>query len=602
MSARRVTVEPAPADPPAQPAVRAPGRADAWVRPDLEAENVLLRTAIDRLPHGLCMFDGEDRLLLCNRRYGEVWGLAEALLQPGTPFAEIIAAVPATETEASRAARPQPGTTGVRRREWRLADGRVIEVVVTRLADGSCVAVHEDVTSQREAAERIAFFAHHDALTALPNRAVLREELGRLLQRRAHGEDLALLYIDLDRFKRVNDSHGHATGDGLLREVAARLRACARKTDLVARLAGDEFAIVQCGAPQPGASRALARRVIDALTAPIELAGLPLHIGASVGVAVAPFDGEDADSLLRNADLALYRAKADGRGTLRYYEPDMDRRARERRALEAELRQALDGGQFELAYQPQLRLADGALCGVEALLRWNHPQRGRVSPAEFVPLAEDTGLIVPIGRWVLAQACRDAAGWPPALRVAVNVSAVQFRKGVLLRDVVDALRSSGLPPRRLEVEITESVMLAEPEHAIGLLGRLRELGVHVAMDDFGTGYSSLSTLHSFPFDRLKIDRSFVAGLECDDGARSIVRAVAGLGRSLGIATTVEGVETEAQLEIARREGCSEVQGYLYSPPRPAHEITALLPSFRFPSEAGADGDGRGKAGQETDRA
>jgi diguanylate cyclase (GGDEF)-like protein len=545
----------------------------------LAAESDLLRRAIEQLPHGLCMFDGDDRLLLANRRYGELWALPPTLTQPGTPFAEIMAATRGQETASSRSHQPLPGTEGVRRREWRMEDGRTIEVVVTRLADGSCVAVHQDVTVQRAAEARIAYLARHDALTGLANRAVLREELQRQLLRCARGEDLAVLYLDLDQFKPVNDSHGHGVGDGLLREVACRLRGCARETDLVARLGGDEFAVVQCGVPQPSSSRQLARRIVDALAEPVDVAGLRLHIGTSVGVAVAPFDGEDPDTLLKHADLALYRAKADGRGTLRYFEPEMDRRANERRVLEAELREALETGQFFLEYQPQLRLDETAVSGVEALLRWRHPVRGRVSPADFVPLAEETGLIVPIGRWVLEQACRDATAWPDTLRVAVNASAVQFRHGALLRDVMHALQLSGLPPQRLEVEVTESVMLQDQEQSVALLHRLRELGVRIAMDDFGTGYSSLSTLHRFPFDRIKIDRSFVADLEHRADARSIVRAVAGLGRSLGIATTIEGVENEAQLAIARLEGCAEVQGFIYSRPRPACEIADFVAHF-----------------------
>ncbi len=407
---------------------------------------------------------------------------------------------------------------------------------------------------------------------------MLREELVRLLARNARGEDLALLYLDLDRFKAVNDSHGHPVGDELLRAVAARLRACVRDSDLVARLGGDEFAVAQCGAPQPAASRQLAQRLIEALAAPFELAGVQAHIGASVGIAVAPFDGDDPDTLLKNADLALYRAEADGRGTMRYFEPAMDERARLRRALEADLREALAQGQLHLEYQPLVRLTDGMVGGVEALLRWRHPARGGVSPAEFVPLAEDNGLIVPIGRWVLEQACRDALRWPASVRVAVNVSAVQFRQDTLLRDVAHALAHSGLPATRLELEITESVMLREPAQAVAQLRQLRAHGVHIALDDFGTGYSSLATLHAFAFDRLKIDRSFVRDLGARDDARSIVRAVAGLGRSLGIATTVEGVETAEQLAIARDEGCVEAQGYLFSRPRPADEIAAFVAS------------------------
>jgi diguanylate cyclase (GGDEF)-like protein len=537
----------------------------------------MLRLAIERLPLGMCMFDSADRLLLANRRYREIWDLPDAVTLPGTPFAAIMAATRGREADWSRAVQGAPSDQDrTRRREWLMDDGRTIEVVVTRLADGTSVAVHEDVTAQRRDAAQISYLARHDALTGLANRSVLLEELGHLLNRNARGEDLALLYLYLDQFKAVNDSHGHSVGDELLRQVASRLRACVRDSDLVARLGGDEFAIVQCGAPQPMASRLLAQRLIDALSATFELGEIHAHIGTSIGIAVAPFDGDTPETLLRNADLALYRSKGDGRGTMRYFEPTMDERAQARRALESDLREALAQGQFHLEYQPQVRLRDGAVSGVEALLRWRHPVRGTVSPAEFVSLAEETGLIVPIGRWVLEQACRDAMRWPPDVRVCVNVSALQFRKGMLLVHVAKALADSGLAAGRLELEITESVMIRDPAQSVALLRQLRQAGLSVALDDFGTGYSSLSTLHSFEFDRLKIDRSFVQQLGQSTSALTIVRAVAGLARNLGIATTIEGVETPAQWAIAHQEGCNEVQGFLYSRPRPADEIAGVI--------------------------
>jgi diguanylate cyclase (GGDEF)-like protein len=537
----------------------------------------MLRLAIERLPLGMCMFDSADRLLLANRRYREIWDLPDAVTRPGTPFAAIMAATRGREADWSRAVQGVPTDQDrTRRREWLMDDGRTIEGVVTRLADGTSVAVREDVTAQRRATAQISYLARHDALTGLANRAVLVEELGHRLKRNARGEDLALLYLDLVQFKAVNDSHGHTVGDELLREVAGRLRACARYSDLIARLGGDEFAIVQCGAPQPMASRLLAQRLIDALSSTFELGEIHAHIGTSIGIAVAPFDGDAPEALLRNADLALYRSKGDGRGTMRYFEPTMDQSAQARRALETDLREALGQGQFHLEYQPQVRLRDGMVSGVEALLRWRHPVRGAVSPAEFVPLAEETGLIVPIGRWVLEQACRDAMRWPPGVRLCVNVSAVQFRKGTLLVDVARALADSGLAAGRLELEITESVMIRDPSQSVALLRQLREAGLSVALDDFGTGYSSLSTLHSFEFDRLKIDRSFVKQLGQSASALTIVRAVAGLARNLGIATTIEGVETPAQWAIALQEGCDEVQGFLYSRPRPADEIGGVI--------------------------
>jgi diguanylate cyclase (GGDEF)-like protein len=571
-----------PIAPPAPTADRPP--TDELTR--LRAENALLRAAIDFLPQGLSMFDADDRLVLANRHYLAIWDLPEALGRPGTSFAEIMAATPGQELAPSAAA--APGV--VRRREWRLDDGRTVEVRVRRLADGSCVALHEDTTERRNALERIAHLARHDTLTGLANRAVLREELERQLTRTARGEEVALLVLDLDRFKVVNDQFGHPAGDALLRDVAERLRHCVRESDLIARLGGDEFAIVQFGAAQPAAATALGTRVIEALSRPFELSGQPAYIGTSVGIAIAPFDGQDAQALQCNADLALYRAKADGRGTLRFFEPDMNRAMLERRGLEDDLRRALERHEFGLVYQPQVRLDGHEVQGVEALLRWHHPVRGTVPPLEFIPLAEDSGLIVPIGRWVLLQACRDALAWPESVRVAVNVSAAQFRSGSLLRDVDAALQATGLPPQRLEIEITESVMIADAHQACGVLNALREQGVRVAMDDFGTGYSSLSHLRRFPFDRIKIDRSFVRDVDTNDEARSIVRAVSGLGLSLGMATTVEGVETPEQLEAIRREGCAEVQGYLFSRPRPAAEIAEFIRTL--PQRAAAtDRDG-----------
>ncbi len=554
--------------PPSNPAPTAPAS-------PLAAENALLHLALEQLPHGLCMFDGADRLLLANRRYQALWGLPDEVVRPGTPFAAIMAATRGEETERSRA-QPVPGSAGVRRREWRLENGTLIEVVVTRQPDGSCVALHEDVTEQRRVESQVVYLANHDALTGLRNRGAMRDELQRLLARNARGEDLAVLCLDLDRFKAVNDLFGHPAGDALLRQVADRLRQCTRDTDFVVRLGGDEFAVLQCGAPQPASSARLARRIIATLAEPFDLDGQRANIGSSVGIAIAPFDGADPETLLKNADLALYRAKADGRGTLCYFEPGMDSRAQARRTLEADLRTALAEQQFHLLYQPQIDTGSGTVTGVEALLRWQHPGRGIVSPADFIPLAEESGVIVPLGRWVLAQACRDAAGWPAAVRVAVNVSAVQFGHGTLVRDVMQALGDAGLPAERLELEITESVMLRDAEQALLQLRELRRRGVRVAMDDFGTGYSSLSTLRSFPFDRIKIDRSFVHDVEHNAEAQAIVRAVTGLGRSLGMATTVEGVETLAQLAAVQREGCAEVQGYLFSRPRPAAEVPQLI--------------------------
>ncbi|MGV8844150.1 MAG: putative bifunctional diguanylate cyclase/phosphodiesterase [Pseudomonas sp.] len=551
----------------------------------LQAENALLRDAFERLPQGLCVFDGQDRLLVANARYREIWSLPEHAVLPGTTFSEIMAHPPGCETEHSRS-QPQLklGSEGTRRREWALDDGRMVEILVSRRADGSCVVLCGDVTELRETHTQIAFLARHDLLTGLPNRAVLCEELDGALTHIARGAELALLCLDLDRFKPVNDTFGHAAGDELLRQVAARLRACTRDSDLIVRLGGDEFAIVQMGTPQPSSATALARRIIDSLSSVFDLDGQPVRISTSVGVAVAPFDGADAMSLLRSADLAMYSAKADGRGTLRFFEPKMDADMRARRNLEADLRLALERGEFELAYQPQVDAASHVVCGVEALLRWRHPQRGVVSPLDFIALAEDTRLIVPIGRWVLEQACRDAMAWPASVRVAVNVSSVQFRHGSLLRDVLGALQLSGLPARRLELEITESVILADAQQTLSALHELRSLGAHVALDDFGTGYSSVSYLRDFPFDRIKIDRSFVRDVDTNSAAQAIIRAVVELSRSLSMSTTVEGIETPQQLQIVQQLGCTEVQGYLFGRPCAAAEIADVIQKLSLAAE------------------
>ena len=539
----------------------------------LFAENQMLRMALDNMPHGLCMFDGADKLLLANRRFAQLWDIPVELTSPGTSYATIQAAVKGFEK-----AQPNPpaGWSGVRRREWQMNDGRTIGVVVTRLPDASSVALHEDVTQARQAEEQIALLARHDQLTGLPNRRAMAEGFAKMLARNARGEEFAVLCLDLDRFKAVNDSFGHAVGDVVLGQVALRLRACVRYTEFVARLGGDEFAVLQCGAPQPVGSTALARRIIAVLTEPFDLGGRSAQIGASIGIAIAPFDGDNPDALPKSADLAMYRAKADGRGILRYFEPQMDASTQARRALEADLRQALAQGQFHLVYQPQLNTNDRTVTGVEALLRWTHPERGNVAPVEFIALAEETGLIVPIGRWVLEQACRDALQWPASVRVAVNASLVQFSQGHVLHDVRAALQKSGLAPGRLEVEITESVLMQDQQQTLALMNDLREMGVELAMDDFGTGYSSLSYLLNFPLHRIKIDRAFIQNVAVSPDAQAIVRAVTGLGVSLGMAVMAEGIETLAQLKAVRQQGCFEVQGYLFSQPRPAGDIADLI--------------------------
>ena len=465
------------------------------------------------------------------------------------------------------------------------------------MAGGGYVATFEDVTERRQAEARIMHMARHDALTGLPNRFFFHQRLVRLLRpveqdggTGAAPRGVAVLWIDLDRFKHVNDTLGHPAGDALLRAVAGRIAAATgarggrRKAGTtVARLGGDEFAVAMPLGDEHaarGEAAALAARLVRVLNEPFEIEGEQVVAGASVGIALAPEHGNDPDRLLKAADLALYRAKAEGRNTFRAFDPEMERRAEARHAMETDLRRALAAGEFEVHYQPLLDLRRNRVSGFEALLRWNHPERGRVSPAEFVPVAEELGLIEPIGDWVLRTACAEAATWPGHLKVAVNLSPAQFRSRKLVALVAEALGASRLPPNRLELEITETVLLECSEGNADQLHRLRALGARIALDDFGTGYSSLSYLRSFPFDKIKIDRSFVHDLEGDGegGCAAIIRAVAGLGASLGVCTTAEGLETAAQLAFVRAEGCTEVQGYHLSPPRPAAEIRGMLRS------------------------
>ncbi|MCJ2069295.1 EAL domain-containing protein [Methylobacterium sp. J-030] len=458
---------------------------------------------------------------------------------------------------------------------------RTLMIEFCPVATGGWIATLEDVSARKASEARADEMARLDPLTGLPNRLLLRERLAQALARlQRGGEPYALLLIDLDRFKPVNDTLGHPIGDLLLAKVADRLRSTVRPTDTVARIGGDEFVILQTGIREAGNTQALARRIVDLISRTYMVEGHLLTIGASVGVALAPTDGESADKLLKNADLALYRAKLDGRGTYRFYEPEMDARMQARRRLELDMRQALARREFQLHYQPQLQLDGDRLIGCEALIRWKHPERGLISPLDFIPLAEEIGLIVPIGEWVIRQACRDATTWPAGMSVAVNVSPAQFKSDRLVETIISALASSGLSAKRLEVEITEGVLLQESVKTLQTLHRLRELGIRVSMDDFGTGYSSLSYLRSFPFDKIKIDRSFVQDLASKPDGDAIIRAIAGLGKSLGMTTVAEGVETPEQMQRIREEGCTDVQGYLISKPIPSDDLLQFLTSYR----------------------
>ncbi len=446
------------------------------------------------------------------------------------------------------------------------------------------IGVIEDVDARREAQARIAHMAHHDALTGLANRSLFQERLSEAVDPSGRSADCAVLCIDIDRFKVVNDTLGHAVGDALLVAVGERLRRCVEEGDVLARLGADEFGIVQRSGAQPTAASMLASQIIDALGAPYDIGGHSVVVGASVGIALA--DGEGADSVLKNADIALHRAKEDGQGRFCFFEPAMNARMHQRQRLERDLRKALTEQQFVLFFQPVIRLATGAIAGFEALVRWRHPERGLVSPAEFIPVAEETGLIGPLGRWVLDQACAEASQWPHGTKVAVNVSPKQLADRQFPEIVEASLRRSGLCPSRLELEITESTLMADVEGATNALLRLKMMGCSLAMDDFGTGYSSLGYLRTFPFDKVKIDRSFVQDLSVARESGAIIRAVTGLCSSLGIVSTAEGVETEAQLALLRAEGCTEGQGYLFGRPTPADDIPALFAAFSATSPRG----------------
>ncbi|WP_198375643.1 putative bifunctional diguanylate cyclase/phosphodiesterase [Neoroseomonas rubea] len=560
---------------------------------NLSIQNLRFEAALANMPHGLAMLDAEERIVVVNARLGELLGLPDGVIVPDAKLEDLVAAASARgfcpgqgAQEATRDMRRSLLSGGAAEIE-RMAGGRTLLLSSRRMEGSGCVLLVQDITERRAQQARIAHLAQHDALTGLPNRAHFLARIDQALARAQRGEGFALFCLDLDRFKQVNDTLGHPIGDLLLKEVTARLRTTLRDTDMVARLGGDEFAIIQDLARQPPDTAALAQRIVEVVSAPYLINGHRIVVGTSIGIALAPADGAAADTLLKAADLALYRAKADGRGIWRFFEPAMDARMQERRSLEIALRDALEQESFTLLYQPLLEVGSLRVSGFEALLRWRQPDGTLTLPASFIPLAEETGLIVQIGEWVLRQACRTALSWPEQMSVAVNVSAVQFRHARFVEQVREALSGSGLAPYRLELEVTETIMLQDSAVVIAQLNRLRALGVRIAMDDFGTGYSSLSYLRSFPFDTIKIDRSFVRDLDARGDARAIVSAIVGLGESLGMRTTAEGVETEAELAGLRRVGCSDAQGFLFSHPIPPEDVPGFLATSAktFPAAA-----------------
>ena len=469
-------------------------------------------------------------------------------------------------------------------RTWkhRKADGTLIDVAVfvrqlTYENRNAALIAAVDITERKRAEAHVAFMAHHDALTQLPNRVLLRQRMDEMLGRmRRDGKSFAVLCLDLDNFKSVNDTLGHPFGDRLLQSVADRLRLELNEQDTIARLGGDEFAVLRAEVERPEDVSDLLQRLLTVLNEAYDIDGHHMSIGASIGASLAPSDGDDPDRLLKNADMALYRAKAVGKGSFRFFEPEMDARVQARRRLEMDLRAAIRSKAFEVHYQPLVNLATGEVRSLEALVRWPHPERGMIPPSDFIPVAEETGLIGALGTFVLRRACTDAAAWPVDVKVAVNLSPLQFKTGTLFQAVRDALSDSGLPPTRLELEITETLLLDKSDQVLATLHALRALGVRISMDDFGTGYSSLSYLRSFPFDKIKIDRSFVHDIGANADSRAIVRAIVSLGSSLGITITAEGVETENDLAYLKAEGCTEGQGFLFSKAKPQQEIVQLL--------------------------
>jgi diguanylate cyclase (GGDEF)-like protein len=554
---------------------------------EIEKLNRWFQIALNNMARGLSMFDADHRLIVCNTQYQVMYDLPDRLTRPGTRIATMIEYWTKTQ---GRDADPSPS-------QWQwldhltgavesgsdfsrlnlLPNGRMISINCQPLADGGWVDVHEDVTEKHRSEVRIRELAELDTLTGLANRHHFLERLNRALGETETEGSFALFWLDLDHFKEVNDSFGHPAGDALLKAVGMRLTAAVRATDFIARLGGDEFAILQTGASiDADAVNALARRLIDTVSEPYQIFGHAMSVGVSIGIALAPTHGTTADELIKNGDIALYKAKSAGRGASVIFEHHFENAMKARRSIEIDLRGAIQAGELELHYQPILDLRTGRVTMCEALLRWRHPDRGLVPPLDFIPVAEDIGVISEIGAWALHEACRTAQSWPDHIGVAVNLSATQFTKGNLGAIVADALAQSGLAPHRLELEVTETLLLADEPGTNQTLTALSQSGVSIALDDFGTGYASLSYLRSFPFDKIKIDQTFVRDLPDRANCVAIVSAIASLARTLGMRTVAEGVETTAHLDLVSRAGCDEVQGYLFSRPVPAAEIVDRL--------------------------
>ncbi len=533
---------------------------------------------LEHMPQGVAMFDPDQNLVVCNGLYAEVYGLSRNDLKPGQSIEQILnyrlekgvyEDEPSDNSSTTEWVSEFANATNKTRR---LADGRILSIRRQRKPDGGIISTTTDITDLNRLEARIEHLAYHDSLTGLANRVALSERLDRILEDKGRSGNVSALCIDLDHFKDVNDTLGHPVGDALLQAVAGRLRSAVKDEDLVSRTGGDEFVVVLTSATSAAATASVAARIVDAVSAPYKLLGHQVIIGVSVGISLSVPNRTRSEDLIKEADMALYCAKEEGRGMFRFFEAGMIARRQTRRALEQDLRKALEGDEFELYYQPVINVEQNQIQCLEALIRWHHPERGLISPGDFIPLMEEIGLASSVGEWVIRQACSDATRWSSEIKIAVNVSAAQFRKPGLIDTVKDALADTGLDGRRLELEITETALLEGNDATIAVLTELRSLGVRVAMDDFGTGYASLSYLHKFPFDRIKIDRSFIDGLTKDGNAQEIVRCVISLSNGLGMETTAEGIETSEQLACVKALGCSDIQGYLISKPCPRNEI------------------------------
>lgn len=563
---------------------------------ELRTQNMRFDAALNNMSHGLCMVGPDGKLVVCNQPFRELFGIDGETSRPGTSLNAILVRIGVLlklgDEGTLQLIREQETLVATQKassflREY--GDGRVFSIYHHPMVDSGWVATYEDVTERKRTEDQINHMAHHDALTGLPNRAFFLRHLEDALARARRNEGgCAVLCLDLDRFKAVNDTLGHPVGDLLLKAVSKRLAAAVAPGDIVARFGGDEFAILKNNLPDPAFLHALGRRLVKDISMPFQLDGNEVSVGTSVGIAVGFQDGASSEQLLKNADLALYHSKEEGRGAYHFFEARMDAKVQARRLIETDLRRALPAGDLELHFQPLVHIESNRITGFESLIRWRHAARGMISPAEFIPIAEEVGLIVPIGEWVLKRACLEARNWPSDIRVAVNLSAVQFRDRNLVTSVKTALSESGLSADRLELEITETALVQDMDFTVEVLHQLRGIGVRISLDDFGTGYSSLSYLRSFPFDKIKIDQSFVRELGNRPDCLAIVRSVTSLGQMLGMSTTAEGVETEEVLKMIRDMGCSEVQGYYFSRPVPRTEVGALIARFNgSPAEVAA---------------